>query len=142
MAKKKKVPAKGGVPESPTCHCLLLVDEVLVGLARHKHILQGIVGVVVVRQFPVRWGGVVVYARISNVYGTQEVDIIIARDGGKGEGIRSKAEMKSEDGPLGICTVASPIPFFSVDGPGRYLLTVEHNGMPLAFMPFEFVGVR
>lgn len=137
MAKRKRTgrKKKGAVPETPTCNCALLCDDVLVSQGRGKHTLNGIIGAIGVEKLPAVLGWYVTYVRISNVYGEQRV-IVNLEEAGTGEPVfEFEAKMPEQADPLGVYTLVVPVPPFRVERAGRYMFNAKSGGEILAQSP-------
>lgn len=126
-------PTPQGVPDLPTCNCALLCEDVLMSAARGKHILHGIVNLVVVASLPATVGPFVSYVRVSNVYGTQELTIRLV-SGTDRVVFELRAQLKSPD-PLGLYNLVVPIPPFGITEAGRHMFSVLAGGEVLAQSP-------
>lgn len=138
--KKRGGGVRRGLPETPTCNCVLLCDDVHMS-ARGKHTLVGIIGLVAVPRLPAIVGGFVAYVRLSNIYGTQRVRISLEDPRASTPAFEFDAPLQQRD-PLGVYTVIAPIPPFAVQSAGRYAFQVESRGEILAQSPIEFVQAR
>ena len=132
MAKKKSKP----LPQ-PTCSCLLLCDDVVISHAHDKHMLQGVIGALSVPKLPAVLGGFVVYIRLSNVHAMQMVSVKFrhAKDGFDDKGLWELVAQVIQKDPLDVSTLIARVPPFQVTEAGRYIVTAEHNGIPLATIP-------
>lgn len=139
MAKKKTAKTRRSPPETPTCNCVLLCDDV-VASAKGKHTLVGIIGLIVVPKLPAIIGNYVAYVRISNVYGNQDARISLDHAKTGDPVFEFQVPLKQKD-PLGVYTVVAPIPPFAVQDDGRYVFQVESRGEVLAQSPIEIVRV-
>ena len=139
MAKKRQRRSKDSPPETPTCNCVLLCDDVVVS-AKGKHTLIGIIGTIFVQKIPAIIGGYVAYVRISNVYQSQSVRVSLDHaDSGK-SAFEFNVPLQQAD-PLGVYTVIAPIPAFSVDAVGRYVFQAESRGEILAQSPIAIMNL-
>lgn len=137
---KRRSRAKAAAPETPTCHCLLICDDVLESKARRKLTLVGVVDGVLATKFPALVGGFVVYARLSNIYGDQKVYLEIGRADETGPKLQCPAIVKARD-PLGVATIITTVPAIPVDRPGRFMLSLMwHNQAIIQQMGFQIVG--
>ncbi len=127
------------MPEAPTCSCALLCDDVLES-KRGKHILQGIIGAILVPQFPAPVGGYVAYIRLSNVYGSQKVMIALEDDGGTKIFFQGEVTITGSANPLDVYNVVETVPVVTIDRPGRYLFSVKYDGVSLASTPIVIQG--
>lgn len=137
MAKQRK---KRRISEAPTSDCLLLCDDVLVSQGKNKHSLMGVIGAIGVTSFPSILGGYVAYARFSNVYAGQKINLKFtsaATDEVLFEGV---AEFPGAHDPLGVYTLVVPIRPFTIKQPGRYIFGAYHDGIPIAASPVEIKG--
>lgn len=133
MAKRKRKSSRQSPPETPTCNCALLCDDVVMS-AKGKHTLVGIIGMITVPRLPAVLGGYVTYVRISNVYGNQKVRISLEH-AKSGESVFEFEVPLQQQDPLGVHTVIAPIPVFEVEEAGRYVFQAESRGEPLAQSP-------
>ncbi len=138
MARKKANRSKRSLPETPTCNCVLLCDDVLIS-AKGKHTLAGIIGVIAVPKLPAIVGGFVAYVRISNVYGDQRARVSLDHAKTGRAVFEFQVPLQQRD-PLGVYTVVAPTPPFAVDEGGRYIFQVESRGEVLAQSPIEIVN--
>lgn len=138
MAKRAK--RRKPIPETPTCNCVLLCDDV-VQSARGKHSLMGVIGMIAVAQFPAVIGGYVTYVRLSNLYPNQNAHIELERAEDGFVVFRFEVRLEQAD-PLGVYTLVAVVPPFQVDQPGRYVFQAVAGGVPLAQSPIEIVGAQ
>lgn len=135
MAKRKVSRRQGPTPETPTCNCALLCDDVLVSHGHGKHTLSGIIGMIVVRALPAALGPYVTYVRISNVYGDQKVTVNLEHADTFEAVFEFEATLPQPADPLGVYTLMVRIPPFSVSEAGRYMFNAKSGGVPLAQSP-------
>jgi len=121
------------VPEQATCNCVLLCDDV-VTTAKGKQHLSGVINTIYMPGFPAVVGGYVTYVRISNVYGSQTVQISLAEASSGNLVIGFDAQLQPPD-PLGVATVVAVLPPFVVKAAGRYIFQVTHGGVPIGQSP-------
>ena len=135
MAKKKRkqIP-QIGVSVPPTCSCLLLCDDVIISHAHNKHVLQGVIGVLTVQKLPWVVGGFVVYMRLSNVHAKQTVKVKFSHGDSNDVLWELVAEVIQQD-PLQVNTLITRVPPFPLTKDGRYIVSAEHDGIPLASIP-------
>ncbi len=126
--------------EAPTCNCILLCDDVLVSQAKGKHMLNGIIGVILVGGVPAILGGYVAYIRLSNVYGPQLVTVNLKLARTDDTIFEFDVKLPKEADPLGVYTLVVPIPLFQVAELGRYTFTAWSNQLPLAQTPIMIQG--
>jgi len=141
MAKRK--PAKASTaPVPPTCSCLVLCDDVIVSHGRDKHDLRGIIGAIGVPQLPAIAGNLVVYVRLSNVHSQQRVTVSFApADDHEADPLwEFDAQLVSRNDPLSVHTLVTRVPPFRVERGGRYVLTVKHDGIPIAQTPVQIMA--
>lgn len=138
MAKRrpKKTTA---VPEAPTCNCLLLCDDVILSQGKNKHFLQGIIGIIGVRELPATVGGFVAYIRISNVYGSPQITINLINAASDEAILELRVPLPEGNDPLGVYTLVVPIPPFQVRESGRYMFNAICGGIPIAQSPIMIV---
>lgn len=132
MAKRKPKPQP-----QPTCSCLLLCDDVVISHAQEKHALHGVIGAMAVPKLPAVLGGFVVYIRLSNVHATQTVNVMFkpAKDEPDAKGLWELVAQVIQRDPLEVSTLIARVPPFQVTEAGRYIVTAEHGGVPLASIP-------
>lgn len=131
MAKRRK---SKQVPETPTCNCLLLCEDVLESKAGRKHFLHGIVGEITVQRLPAVIGPFVAYVRVSNIYGTQDVRFeLLTHEGDPVFALTIQSPPDSH--PLGHHTLVMPLERFEVRSPGRYIFQASSKGEILAQSP-------
>ena len=135
MARKKATKATA---ESPTSSCLLICDEVTLGIGRDRHTLHGVVNVITVDEKPAKVGPFVAYVRLSNVYPSQKIELKFCT-AGEDEVFRMDAEAPKTSDPLGVHTLILVIPQFTVEAGGRYIFSVSHGGVPFATSPIQVV---
>jgi hypothetical protein len=136
MAKKKIKPApQPGVSVPPTCSCLLLCDDVIISHAHDKHVLQGVIGMLAVPKLPAVLGGFVVYIRLSNVHAKQTVKVKFHHGDSNEVLWELVAEVINQLDPLQVHTLITRVPPFEVKESGRYIVTADHDGIPLASIP-------
>jgi hypothetical protein len=141
MAKGRQRRRAGG--ESPTSDCLLICDDVLVSHGKGKHIIQGVIGAIVVRAFPARIGGYVAYVRLSNVYGGgQPVHLTFENAATGQELFRFETKLPKRSDPLGVYTMILKVPPFEVSESGRYIFSAKHGGVPFAQSPILIRSAR
>ncbi len=136
MSKAKRSKKAKHLP-GPLCNCVLLCDDVLIS-AKNKHFLQGIIGVIGLRELPAIIGGYVAYVRVSNVHGSSSVRVSLVRGETNQPVFAAEVNVKQPD-PLGVHTVVSQVPPVAIEHAGRYLFQVECNGEILAMSPIEIV---
>lgn len=125
--------------ESPSSACLVICDDVLVSQGKNKHILQGVIGTIVVRGVPALIGGYVAYIQLTNVYPNQEIKLCL-RDEDENAIFESEAKSPPRNvDPLAVETLILPIPFFPITSAGRYTFRAEHDGVPFAVCPITVV---
>lgn len=136
MPRKKK--ATKGAVEAPTSSCLLICDDVLVSQGHNKHILNGVVGQIIVPKTPTALGPFVAYIRLSNVYGGQEIKLCFSSAGEEEEEVFSVvAKSPAQSDPLQTHTIILRIPQFEINEIGRYIFSATHGGVPFAQCPIE-----
>jgi hypothetical protein len=135
MAKRVRRKTRSAVP--PTCNCLLLCDEVLIGQAKPKHYLQGIIGLIGVKEVPAVIGRFVAYVRISNVHGEQKISLVFEPAKGGDSLFTVEVGLPSQADPLGVYTLVIPVPPFVVPEAGRYMFSAYHAGIPITQSPIE-----
>jgi hypothetical protein len=116
----------------------LLCDDVVISHAHDKHVLQGVIGTLAVPKLPAVIGGFVVYLRLSNVHAKQTVKVKFrhADNDDVERGLwELDAEVINQLDPLQVHTLIARVPPFQVAQPGRYIVTAEHQGVPLATIP-------
>lgn len=138
MSKRRRRSAQHSPPETPTCNCALVCDDVVIS-AKGKHTLVGIIGTIAVQSLPTVLGGFVAYVRVSNVYGIQKVRISLEHSGSGRAAFEFEVPLQQQD-PLGVHTVIAPIPPFAVEEPGRYVFQAESRGEPIAQSPIMIVA--
>src|SRR5262245_21010934 len=115
-------------PESPTCSCLVLCDDVVVSHGQDKHHLYGIIGALGVPSLPHIIGGFVAYARLSNVYEEQKVTVAFSHAEDDQLLWEFAAQLVNRDTPLAVHTLITRIPRFQIERAGRYVLAARHGG--------------
>lgn len=135
---RRKVGQTGAEP--PTSSCLLICDDVIMSTARGKHALQGVVNGIAVRELPALVGPYVAYVRLSNVYGSQKIQLKFAHGSTDDEVFSFEAEAPEQSDPLGVHTLILKIPQFEITADGRYLFSAVHNGVPFASSPIVVKG--
>lgn len=139
MAKRKSKP-KEAIPETPTCNCLLLCDDVVVSHGRDKQSLHGVIGVIGLRTLPAITGGFVAYIRLSNVYTNQKVTVGLEDAETDSPLWEFQAELVNRNDPLAVYTLVTRIPPFRVEKAGKYVLKAKHAGVPIAQTPIQIVA--
>jgi hypothetical protein len=138
MAKGRR--RRQAIPEAPTCNCALLCDDVLVSQGKAKHILQGVIGVIFVPEFPAVIGGFVSYVRVSNVYGAQKIVVNLENTRTGAVLFEFRVDMPTRSDPLGVYTLVVPVPPVEVAEAGRYMFSASSGGVPLAQSPIVIQG--
>lgn len=122
----------------PTCSCLVLCDDVVVSHAFGKHQLSGIIGAMNVPFVPHPVPGGVVYVRVSNVHGNEQLTVRLVRADNDHEPIwEIQAEIVNRNEPLDVHTLVARVPAFEVQSAGRYLLEARHMGVPICTVPIQ-----
>lgn len=136
MAKRKtKHPNSAPPPIAPTCSCLLLCEDVVVSHGSDKHMLQGVIGQIAVPTLPATIGGYVVYIRLSNVHAKQTVRVKFEH-ADTGEVLwELAAEVINQLDPLQVHTLIARLGAAKVEHSGRYILSTNFDGVPLAQTP-------
>jgi hypothetical protein len=139
MAKRKRKKPPG---VSPMCSCLVLCDDVVVSHAIAKHNLLGVVGGLVVSGFPGPVQPLVVYVRLSNVHGDEQVKVSFAHADDHDQPLwEFDAQLLNQNDPLSVHTLLTPVPPFRVEKPGRHMLMVRHAGTMIAQVPVHVRGM-
>jgi hypothetical protein len=116
---------------------LLLCDDVLISQGKQKHFLNGIIGLIGVKELPATIGGFVAYVRVSNVHGEQSISLVFEHSNGGNPLFSVDVGLPSQSDPLGVYTLVIPIPPFAVLEAGRYMFSVMHGGIPITQSPIE-----
>jgi len=132
---KQRGRKKDRVPETPTCNCLVLCDDVVISHAKGKHTLYGIIGNIAPPSLPHIIGPFVAYIQISNIYAQQRVTVSFETGDAGEPQWEFAAEFVSRSDPLQVHTLVARIPPFLIEKPGRYILRANHEGIPLAQTP-------
>jgi hypothetical protein len=136
MAKKKVQPSEA---EPPTSSCLLICEDILVSPSRDKHYLQGVISKIVVPKLPVTIGPLAAYVRLSNVYGSQQIEIAFS-GGGEDKPIFSfVATSPPSSNPLETQTIMLGLPVIKLKKPGRHVFSASHGGVPFATTNVEVI---
>lgn len=141
MAKRKKNPSRRQPTEPPTCNCILLCDDVLVSQGRGKHTLSGVIGTIILQGLPAQSGSFVAYIRLSNVYGSKDVQVSLLRADSNEPVFQFEAKLPDKTDPLGLYLLMVPIPPFKIERAGRYLFQAECDGEVLATSPISVVAM-
>lgn len=128
---------------APTCSCLLLCEDVVESKATNKYVLEGVIEVVRSRAYPLHFGPSVAFLRLSNVHGSQQFRVRLAGDEPRSRVlVEFLATSHPEADPSGIVTTVVSLGKFLVPKPGRYSLTVSHNGQELSSCVIYFQLAR
>ena len=130
MAKKKITP---DIASPPSSSCLLICDDVLMGAAKGKHFLHGVISEIVVPRLPCVLGPYAAYVRLSNVHGGQKITLSFCRLAESDDELfKFEATSPERSDPVAAHTIILPIPAFVVKRPGRYIFEASHGGVPFA----------
>jgi hypothetical protein len=142
MAKKRPKRHKRGIPETPTCNCILLCDDVVISQGKGKHTLQGVIGAIVTPRLPSELGGYVAYIRVQNVYGNKML-VVSLDEASTGEPVFAfQAGFPDKKDPLDLYTICVPVKTFRVHQAGLYWFTVRCDNEILAQSPIRIVAAR
>lgn len=136
MAKKQR--PTGARPrryDPPTCNCLLLCDDVIISHLMQKHVLQGVVGAVLVASVPAAIGPFVAYIRLSNVHSSEQIDFSFVNSEDNAVLLAFNAKSPEKSDPLGVYTFMVNIPRIPVEKEGRYLFEAKSREELLAQTP-------
>ena|SRR6266700_1245424 len=106
--KRKKI--KRGQAEPPTVNCLLLCADVRESRKHRTHTLEDVVNVIVVPGVPVSVGGLVLYMRMSNVYGLQRVKVSWQHESDEETDYAFEIQTHPLANPLGLVTTCESLP--------------------------------
>jgi hypothetical protein len=136
MAKKRVQPSEA---EPPTSSCLLICEDILVSPSRDKHYLQGVISKIVVPKFPAMIGPLAAYVRLSNIYGSQQIEISFTSGEYEKPIFSFVAISPPSSNPLETQTIMLGLPVIKLKKTGRYLFSASHGGVPFATTTVEVV---
>lgn len=135
MAKSRSKKKQPGIPETPTCNCILLCDDVVISQGRGKHTLQGVIGTIVVDELPKRLGGYVAYIRVQNVYDNKMLVVSLDEAATSEPVFAFQAQLPDKKAPLDLYTICVPVRPFDVRQSGLYWFMVRCDNEILAQSP-------
>lgn len=140
MARQRR--SKGSLPESPTCNCVLLCDDVIISQGKGKHTLVGVIGTIGVAGLPAVLAGSVAYIRIQNVYGSQRLVARFEFAKDNRTLFEFEVELTGDPDPLNVFNIIVPIRPFKVLEPGMYWFSILSGGAVLAQTPILIQTAR
>ncbi|MBL8745243.1 MAG: hypothetical protein JNK58_02685 [Phycisphaerae bacterium] len=143
MAKTRSKKGKRELPETPTCNCILLCEDVEISQGKGKHTLHGVIGTIVVPGLPTVLSsfpnGYVAYVRVQNVHGHKMLEVSLEEAATREPVFMFKADLPAKKDPLDLYTVCVPVIPFVIERDGLYWFTAMCEGSILAQSPIRIV---